>query len=86
MVTVTITEPSFGVTVEEKPIIVTVTDATVIGAKGDKGDPGNDSIVPGPAGPQNFFIQVDEPVHSAPFLWLKPLGNGKFDLRYGAGQ
>lgn len=38
------------------------------------------------AGPQNLFIQVDEPAINTPFLWLKPLGNGKFDLRYGAGE
>jgi len=86
---ITITEPANTVNVTEQVTTVTVTDAPVIGAqgeKGDKGDDGADSTVPGPAGPQNLFIQADEPVYNAPFLWLKPLGNGKFDLRYGDGQ
>jgi len=51
---ITIREPQTDISVEEQVTTITVTDASIIGAKGekgDKGDPGADSTVPGPAAP-----------------------------------
>ncbi|QKZ15888.1 collagen-like protein [Spirosoma sp. KUDC1026] len=112
--TITIHEPQYGLTVEEKVTTLTLTDASVVaaqgpqgnpgpqgvqgtqglpGAKGDKGDRGDmgpkgaDSTVAGPAGPQNLFIQNNQPVYAGPYLWLQTgLPNGGFTLNFEDGQ